>query len=367
MTLEMSFRRKTILLCAIATVFVWRVEAQTAAVSDSAAVQLGRAIESDDDNARQIRLGRILDQTSFIHRMEANCPPLKDPAFRRGFIETFAPNLPKIGQSVASAANGGSYRLLREYDSNGVKHLLFRSYGSHGLSYHDYSLIKVRDSVKASDIYLYTTGESFSETMGDLVTAMDAPQDEAKETDEVKAMIKMRDNMTHHKYTEAKLVYDGLPQKVRDAKATQIVYITVVQKIDDSVYEAALDHFQAIFPHAPNTYLLMIDLCYLKKNYQKGIEMVDKLDELVGDPILNLLRGNFIKLSGKEEESLGYYQKAYAFDPGFSMNTRTLIVTYAGLGRMDDAKKVIVEFKQQKGFQAADLDGIYTAFPSLKD
>jgi pentatricopeptide repeat protein len=49
------------------------------------------------------------------------------------------------------------------------------------------------------------------------------------------------------------------------------------------------------------------------------------------------------------------------------MNTRTLIATYAEIGRMDDAKKVIAEFKRQKGFLPEDLDVIYTAFPALRD
>src|SRR5580692_10397379 len=106
---------KRIVLFFVLSAFVWRLEAQNGAVTDSAAVQLGRAIDRDDDDQRQNRLSHILDQTSFILRMAENCPPLKDPAFRRGFMETFPPNLPKIGASLANAANGGSYRLLREY------------------------------------------------------------------------------------------------------------------------------------------------------------------------------------------------------------------------------------------------------------
>src|SRR5580698_6603954 len=103
-------------LVLVLSAFVWRLGAQTGAVTggvgagvtDSAAVQLGRAIDRDDDDQRQNRLSHILDENSFISRMAENCPPLKDPAFRRGFMETFPPNLPKIGASLASAANGGS-------------------------------------------------------------------------------------------------------------------------------------------------------------------------------------------------------------------------------------------------------------------
>jgi tetratricopeptide (TPR) repeat protein len=362
-------------LVLVLSAFVWRLGAQAGAVTggvgagvtDSAAVQLGRAIDRDDDDRRQNRLSHILDENSFISRMAENCPPLKDPAFRRGFMETFPPNLPKIGASLANAANGGSYRLLREYDSNGVKHLLFRTFGKQGLNYHDYLLIKVGDSIKVTDIYLYTTGEYFSYTIANLVTTADAPHDVEKESEEGKALKIIREDYTRHNYPEAKAIYDGLSPKLKEDKAIQIVYISIARKISDSLYEAALDHFQAVFPDAPNSYLLMIDLCYLKKNYQKGLETVDKLDGMVGDPILNLLRGNFVKLSGKQEESLGYYQKAYQFDPGFKMNTRTLIATYAEMGRLDDAKKVIAEFKRQKGFLPEDLDSIYAAFPSLKD
>jgi tetratricopeptide (TPR) repeat protein len=356
-----------VLLLVVFSLSFWRLGAQVRVVTDSAAVQLGREIERDDDDRRQSRLSQILDPASFVQRMSDRCPSLKEPAFRRGFMETFLPNLPKIGGSLATSSIGGSYRLIKEYDSNGVKHLLFRAFGTKGLNYHDYSLIKVKDSIKASDIYLYTTGEFFSYTIADLVTAMDASKNLQTESDELKAISRMREDVKQHKYLEAKTIYEGLSSVMRDEKAIQITYIGVTQQISDSLYEAALDHFQTIFPNAPNTYLLMLDLCYFKKEFQKGIETVDKLDAMVGDPILNLYRGNFVKLSGKSEEAIGYYQKAYQFEPGFKMNTRALIVTYAEVGRTDDAKKVIAEFKQLKGIQPEDLADIYTAYPSLKD
>jgi tetratricopeptide (TPR) repeat protein len=346
---------------------LWRLGAQPAVVTDAAALQLGHTIQNDDDVQRQSQLSHILDQTSFIARMTESCPSLRDSAFRRGFLETFLPSLPRIGASLGTGAIGGSYRLIREYDSGGVKHLLFRAFGKQGLNYHDYSLIKVRDSIKASDVFLYTTGEFFSQTMADLVTAMDRSQSPEKESEELKAITLLRDDYKQHKYLEAKSVYDGLNPTLRDSKAIQLAYISITQRIGDSLYEGALDHFRSLYPDAPNTYLLMLDLCYYRKEYQKGIEMVDKVDGMVGDTILNLYRGNFLKLSGKSDSAIGYYEKAYRFEPGFKMNTRTLIVTYAEVGRSQDAKRIIAEFRQQRSFRPEDLEDIYTAFPSLKD
>ena len=358
-------KRISLLFCF--SFFAARLFAQTPALTDSAAVRLGRTIEEETDDQRFQQLSNILDLNSFVQRMTEACPPLKDPAFRRGFLETFSPNFSKLGASLSNAAIGGSYRLLREYDSNGVKHLLFRAFGKVGLNYHDYALMRVRDSIKAFDIYLYTSGEFISRTMADLVAGMDAGHDLEKASDEVVAIKKIRDYYKQHSYSEAKAVYDGMPATLQNSKAVQMVYISVSQHLGDSMYEAALNHFQRIFPDAPNTYLMMIDLYYLRKNYQKGMEVVDKLDGIVRDPILNLYRGNIVKASGQQEEAIGYYQKAYQYDPGFTMNTRTLIVTFAQLGRLDDAKKVIAEFKQQKSFHAEDISEIYTAFPSLKD
>jgi pentatricopeptide repeat protein len=166
---------------------------------------------------------------------------------------------------------------------------------------------------------------------------------------------------------EAKATYDGLSPKVRHSKTVQLMYIVVAQNLDESVYETALERFQADFPDAPNTYIMMMDFYVLKKNYEKALQEVNKLDSMVRDPFLNFYRGNYLKHLGRSKEGIDCYEKFYQLDPAFAPNTRNLIGSYAEAGRMDDAKKVIVEFKQQKGFKPQYLDEVYSIYPSLKD
>jgi tetratricopeptide (TPR) repeat protein len=359
---------KTTILLFFFSAFFFTLRAQSHVVTDAEALKQAHAFENASDDQRQNLLSHFLDEKSFIKRIELTCEALKDTAFRDGFLESFAPGVPRISGSLSVPANGGSYRLLREYDSNGMKHLLFRAFGNQGIAYQDFTLVKVRDSVKASDVYLFTTGEYLSNSMSTIVTAMVASQDPDKTSEQARLATKLRNYIKQKQYLAAKAAYDSMDNSMRDDRTIQVTYINLCEKISDSLYQSALERFQQMFPDAPNTYLLMIDLYYLKKDYQKGLYVVDKLDNLVGtDPALDLYRGNFCKLAGKSEESLAYYQKVYKYDPSLKQNTQLLIAAYAEAKRPGDAKKVIAEYKLQPKFRQQDLEDVYVLYPSLRE
>ena len=45
---------------------------------------------------------------------------------------------------------------------NEEMHLLFRAFGDGGLNYQDITIIKVKDSLRAADIFSYQLGESYA-------------------------------------------------------------------------------------------------------------------------------------------------------------------------------------------------------------
>ena len=243
---------------------------------------------------------------------------------------------------------------------------MFRQFGKAGLNYHDYTLIKVRDSIKASDIFVFTVGENISTTIATL-SANVAGVDIARLFETDRNLQKFTELKNQKNYAAAKQAYDQLDRHVQESKGIQVIYVEICRHLGDSLYHQALEHFAVAFPDAPNAYLMMIDLYYAEKDYDKGLAAVNKLDSLVGkDAFLDLYRGNFYKKMGKMDEALNCYQRLYLSDPTLAINTRALIITYAQANRYDDAKKVIGEYKQTSGFQETDLDKIYSAFPALK-
>lgn len=334
--------------------------------SDDEALQTAHRIENAGDSMRGVELICFIDIGSLVENMQKKCDVLKDNVFMRGFMETFPKSIAGLGNSIATTGNGGSFRLLREYDRSGIKHLLFRGFSSRGISYFDFTLVKLHDSVKASDIYLYTVGEDFSSTLATLVAAM-AVKDLDKLTEEARTLIKFKNYRDHKDYQTAKETYDHMEAGLRENKSIQVLYIDICHHLGDSLYENALEHFAHDFPDAPNPYLLQIDLFYLKKETDKGLAAVDKLDKIVGtDPYLDLFRGNFCKLAGKEGEALNDYKKLYGYDPDLAVNTRQLIRAYAKAGQMEQAKTVIGKYRQTASFSQKDLDLLYSQYPTLK-
>lgn len=350
----------------ILTVLSTAVYAQRTTISDEEALQTGHFIDSVTSSGSAAALNNFIDFDSLLWNVQKKVPELNDPVFRRGFRKGMLESLNGFGARLASTATGGSYRLLKEYNKNGIEHLLFRAFGNSGLNYHDYPLVKVGDSIKASDVFVFTVDDNLSSIVAGLMGTMAASPDSkiSEVASEVERLKKLRDQKA---YAAAKDAYDKLDKPLQESKPIQVAYIDICHHLGDSLYEKSLVHFAVSFPDAPSSYLMMIDLYNLKKDYAKGLIAVDKLDSIVGkDPFLDLYRGNFYKRSGKRDESLGYYERLYRTDPTLAINTRTLITTYAQAGRYDDAKKVIGEYKQTAGFRQEDLDKLYSNFPSLK-
>jgi tetratricopeptide (TPR) repeat protein len=360
--LDMDIKLPLIITFSLLTAVLRAQQAPT----DEEALRAGHRIENASDSMRPVELTGFLDIGSLIDNLKKKSDALKDPAFLRGFMETFPKGMAGIGARINSTASGGSFRLIKEYDRSGVKHLLFRGFGNSGISYFDFTLIKLRDSVKASDVYLYTVGEDLSTTLAELVEKM-AGKDLSEVTEEGQMMTKFKQFRDHKDYGNARDVYDHMNKQLRESKPVQIIYIGICRHLNDSLYENALQHFANAFPDAPNPYLLQIDLYYLKKDPEEGLVAVDKLDNIVNtDPYLNLFRGNFCKLAGKESEALAYYKKLYLYDPDLGINTRQLIRSYAKAGQIEEAKTVIGRYRQSPSFTQKDLDLLYTQYPGLK-
>jgi len=350
----------------ILTILSTAVYAQHATISDKEALETGHYIDSVTSGGSPAALSHFIDFDSLLWNVQKMIPELNNPAYLRAFRKGMFESIGDFGVRLASAATGGSYRLLKEYTKGGTKHLLFRAYGNKGLNYYDYSLIKVGDTIKASDVFIFTVDENFSSTVSTVAKTMVASSD-LKMSETERSVARLKELRDQKAYAAAKDVYDKLDKPLKESKPVQVGYIDICHHLGDSLYEKSLEHFAESFPDAPSTYLMMIDLYYLKKDFAKGLTAVDKLDSIVGkDPFLDLFRGNFCKLSGKRDESLVCYERLYRTDPTLAINTRTLITTYAQAGRYDDGKKVIGEYKKTAGFRQEDLDKLYSNFPSLK-
>jgi hypothetical protein len=343
------------------------LHAQNSSVTDEEALNLAHRIEAATNNGNPDELNRLLDISSLVEKISAKCKALEDPEFRRGFESSFRQSMASYGSKILASVKDGSYRLLREYDDKGTKHLFFRMFGTGGLNYHDFTLLKVKDSVRASDVYLYTVDDEISKTMAELVNSMMAKAETTGLSEDTRVFLKMTEYRDQKNYSAAREMYDKLDSKFQESKAIQVLYIDVCHRLDLALYEKALDHYVASFPEMASGYLMMIDLYYLEKKFDKGLAALDRLDKVVKqDPCLDLYRGNFYRLSDKKGEGLACYERLYKYDPVITINTLKLIAAYAESGKYEKGRSVIGEYKKTMAFRQEELQSLYSKYPDLK-
>lgn len=339
--------------------------ATSQAITDEEALKTGHQIETTINSGNPAFMNYFMDPDHFIENVRQKSKAMKQAAFLRGFKETFVPTLHRFGDQIAASVRGtGNYRLLKESDEKGVKHLFFRMFGSSGLNYYDFALVRVGDSIKASDVFLYTTDSWMSANtaeLADLLMKSDDPEGAAD------MIVKMRKKLTAKDYDGIKQMYDNMDEKLKANKSLQLLYITACRQLDMTLYQHALEHYAFTFPDGGSAYLMMIDAYYLKKEYEKGMAALDKLDKVVGgDPFLDFYRAIFYLLWEKKPESKTYFENVYRYDPSITRNTVKLASIYAEAGETDKAKKVIEVYKKTETYQEKDLDALYLKYPDLK-
>lgn len=357
------FKKISLLMGSVALSII-AAKAQPRPISDAQALEAGHRIESATNSGNAYQIGHFLVPDSLLENIRVKSKALKDPAFLTGFKETFVPTLQRYGEQVMAGIKGGNYRLLREYDDHGVKHLVFRLFGLGGLNYHDFILIRLGDTVRASDLYPFTSEEWLSTSMAKL-TDMMSKSFAAGEN--INVLQKLEEQASKKDYAGIKESYEKLDSDYKNDRMIQYLYVRACHHIDTKLYEEVLERYARNFPDAGSGYLLMLDLYYLQKEPTKGLAAIDKLDKLVGgDPFLDFFRGSFYSLAGDSATSLSCYEKVFKYDPGISANSLRLVRRYAAGNKVDQAKAVIAGYKQTIAYHDGDLDDLYSTYPALK-
>ena len=302
---------------------------KTQSITDAQALDAGHAIETATNNGDVYAAEHFLFPDSLLENIRQKSQFLKEPgnlaSFRSAFISSFFNG--SFGRQLMANIHNGNYRLMREYDLKGRKHLVFRLFGDGGLNYHDFLLVRVGDSIKAGDLHTFSLDEWVSSQIARLT---DMIGKSSNFNDDVAIIQKMNAQTSKQDYAGVKQTYDQLDQKYKQQKFIQSIYIQACHHIDLTLYEKALTDYSLSFPDATSCYLLMIDLYYLKKDYDKELEVVNKLDKVVGgDPILDLFRGNIYSLMNKPAQALVCYENVYRYDPTLKVNVLKLAAQYA--------------------------------------
>ena len=335
-------------------------------ITDHQALETAHRLETATNNGDFYSLSQFMCGDSMLANIRQKSQALKDPdhfaSFRSGFMPGFSTGA--FGKQVLTNIRNGNYRLLREYDSAGTKHLLFRLFGDGGLNYQDFILVRANDSIKASDVYTYSMDDWTSDELARLA---DIILQSSNANDDVQVIKNITDEAKKQDYAGVRASYEQLDKKYQHNRYVLKLYILACHHLDLGLYEKALIEYSTDYPEATSGYLSMLDLYYMQKQYDKALDVIDKLDKLVGgDPFLNYFRGNLYSLMDKKPESLACYEKVYRYDPSIKVNAIKLASLYAAAHQNDKAQTVITGYMKTSAYHPGDLNALYDQYPELR-
>ena len=339
--------------------------AQKQAVTVAEAEKLSIQLDTSLSNGNPEILNHLICFPVFIERMKSksslinNFDTLTKIAVANGFFN--------IGNSTLEVIKNGSYHLLRGYKKDDEMHLLFRAFGDGGLNYQDITLVKVKDSVKAADIYSYQLGEPYTSLFSALIADRE-PQNQhvsLSAKDKYAGLFEMA--LNHKNYSAARSAFEKLDEQTQNDKHIYLQYMQACGNLDLKSYKKAMDQYASLFPGEPVSYLLMINAYADTKEYDKYGMAIDQLDTILNiDPFLNYFRGNLEVKLGNVQSGRDFFQLAFEYDPSIWQNTQKLVVCNVGKSDLVQANKVINIYSRTPGYRKDLVESLYNEYPVLK-
>ncbi len=299
----------------------------------------------------------LLDQTTSDIAVPAE--------FKRGFIQGFKESYHTSGgfftQLAEAVKAGGEFKFLRDHRSGSDQRVLFRVLAANsGVNYHDYVLVRRADGkIRAVDCYIFLSGEKLSETLRRiyLVVATSANRSAleklvGKENEFVQAFPQfkaMLETIQAGKAAEAIALFDKLPAGVRTTKVAQLAHIQATQAMnDDKLYLAAIDEFRKTFPDDACVDLISIDGYFLRKEYDKAGQALERVDKaLGGDAYLGVLRATCSILVGNFDQALAIAKGAVKAEPTLRSAYDIGLTASLKAKHFDDTLQLLKELEKQ--------------------
>jgi len=331
-------------------------------VTKEEAVTFAKQIESTIKKGDANFLDNSFDKKEFVNKM--NLPNTQTAnEFSKGITnKTFT-----IGAQIAALlGDQDSFEFIKYYLKNGRSHVIFRIYTDKdgSLNYHDYELIKRNGKTRIADVYIYISGENFSETMHNIYSSLyeKSAALNYSEDEKLAGLMKLKDVkqlMQKGRNKEAKEMYDDIPAYLKKSKAVMLINVLICSNLTSEEYQKAIDEFQSKFPDEPNMSLLMIDGYCMQKEYTKMLAAINTLDEQINkDPLLDYQRYLSYTLLEKKDSSLFFLKRLTYNMPDFQKGFIELISTDLQNGKQQEADSVIAVYRKKPKFDQEKLNTI---------
>ena len=333
----------------------------TTAEAEKLSMQLEESVNSGDPDILNhlIYFPEFINRTGSKSRIIDNVDSLTKIA--NGF------GLFKIGNSTLEFTKNGSFKLVRGFVKEEEMHLLFRAFGDGGLNYQDITIIKVKDSLRAADIFSYQLGESYARLFSYLIEGVDTADAHSSLTSREKYETIFENALSLKNYSTARSAFEKFDELTQNDKHLSLQYMLVCEHLSEKLFRKSVDRFVSLFPEEPTPYLFMMKEYADTKDYGDYGRAIDKLDTLLHfDPFLDYFRGNVVmKLDGLRN-ALHFYQAVFDYDPSIWQNTEKLVACKVVNNELVQANEAINLYSHTPGYRKELVEALYASYPALK-
>jgi tetratricopeptide (TPR) repeat protein len=339
-----------------------------AAVSQEECLNFAHSLEKAVKDGDSGTANRLIDWKALSEAATdgLGMPDKERANFGRGVIDALTSDTGFITTVHKQVIAGGSYRFIRCREMGGRKTVLFRLINQMGFNYHEFRLRKQAENVQADDVYIYLAGEKLSKTLRRSAIPFaqhfsrnwfeKLTQSESEYIKHIDKFQALSDALRAKRYNEALRIYAGLPEALQKDKMILLMrYQAASQTSGEEVLKAAED-FRRFYPNDICLDFLLIDFYTLRKEHDKALESIDRLDKsLGGDAFLNSRRADMLYAKHETAKAYELVEKAIADSPDLVDPYWTL----AGISLMEKDHARTLDFLQriEKNFKL-DLSGV---------
>lgn len=308
--------------------------AATVPLSEAECRDYARSVAEAFASGDPAALNKLIDWDTILEPMVAGLE-ISD-SFRASVLKGMRkqlddPEAGLSGQLIKIVKNNGKFAFVHMRQSRGRPVALFRmiSPGAQsGLNYYEFTPRRYPGGeVRASDIYVYSSGEFVSEICRRTMLPIIADKSRstrdklnAGERDYVHDFMDVGRAVTltgQGKPADALAIYKKLRPGTRKQKVVLLNHLRAAQGFgDEKEYAAVIEEFRKNYPDDPGLDLISIDGYIIRRDFDAAIKALDRVDQAVGgDPYLNLIRAGICESRGDREAARRFVRRAVEHDP----------------------------------------------------
>lgn len=337
-------------------------------VTEAEASAYAKSIQASIKAGNKNIINKVLDENLFADEVAKAAGQKSNNSFKIG-VKTGLQKQNLSRQIFNSLGQDGTYEFVKQYQKDGSQHLIFRMFGEGGLNYHDFTLAKHDDSVRAKDVYIFLSGENLSKTMGGVVSAMMAADDKASLSlkEQMRMLPEIKSLYLQKRYDEAKKMFNSLPADMQKEKGFQLLNVQIASEMDEATYTQAMNEFQSLYGTDPAVQLALFDNYFLKGDYDRVLKVLDGIDKTVQDPVLDYFRSLVYSKKGDNATAVKYLETLRTKMPDFQPGALELLASYMEQKQIEKANALVASYKANKSFNQGKLATVKALYPDAAD